>query len=121
VSFRDDVMPIFAARCASCHANPNESVYFGTGTTTEAEAVAVYDILLDGEPKQAPHLSFIVPGDPLRSYAMAKMEYDDPGGTCSEVMCSEPGCNLQAPPSAQLPEPELAVVRSWILGGALDD
>ncbi len=121
VGFRADVMPIFASSCASCHADPSASVYFGTGGTTEAEATAIYEVLLEGTPKQAPHLKFIVPGDPLRSYAMAKMEYDDPGGTCSEIQCSEPGCELQAPPTAQLPEADLAVVRSWILGGAAND
>jgi hypothetical protein len=114
-------MPIFAARCAGCHADPNASIYFGMGGTTDPEASATYTKLLDGTPKQAPHLSFVVPFDPVRSYMLAKVEYDDPGGTCSVVVCSEPGCNLQAPPSAQLPEEELAVLRSWVINGALDD
>ena len=121
VSFRTDVMPILAARCASCHADPEASVYYGMGGTTEAEASAVYTILLEGVPKQAPHLSFIVPSDPVRSYMMAKVEYLDPGGTCSAVQCDEPGCELLAPPAGQLPEAELAILRSWVMGGALDD
>ncbi len=121
VAYRADVMPILAARCSSCHSDPEESVYYGMGGTTEAEAVAIYDKLLNGIPKQAPHLRFIVPSDPVRSYMMAKVEYDDPGGTCSVIQCDEPGCELQAPPSAQLPENELAILRSWVLGGALDD
>lgn len=121
VSFREDVMPIFAESCASCHSNPEESVYFGTGGTTEPEATAIYAKLLTGVPKQAPHLNFVVPSDPVRSYMMAKVEYDDPGGTCAVIVCDEPGCNLMAPPSAQLPEPQLGVLRSWVMGGALDN
>lgn len=121
VSFRADVMPILATWCSSCHADETASVYFGEGGTSEAEAVAVRTKLLDGEPKQAPHLAFVAPGDPLHSYMLAKVEYADPGGTCSEVQCSEPGCELPAPPDGPLSEPDKAVLRSWVIGGALDD
>lgn len=121
VSYQNDVMPIFAQRCSGCHSNPNRSAYYGDGTTDAAIATAVRDKLLNETPIQAPNLRFVVPGDPLRSYMIAKVEYDDPGGTCALVQCSEPGCNLQAPPSAQLPEPELVILRSWVINGALDN
>ncbi|MFO0633609.1 MAG: hypothetical protein U0168_12230 [Nannocystaceae bacterium] len=40
------------------------------GGTTEAEATAVYEVLLHGAcPKQAPQLAFVAPFDPLHSYA----------------------------------------------------
>ena len=115
VSFAADVMPIFANRCASCHDDPSASVYYG------ADAAVVYDKALNGTPKQAPHLSFVVPNEPLVSYMLAKVEYEDPGGTCSLVQCSEPGCDLFAPPSGMLPESELAVLRSWVMTGAAND
>lgn len=121
VGFRADVMPIFAASCASCHMDADASVYFGLGGTTEAEATAVHAKLLDGLSKQAPHLAFVAPGDPLHSYMLAKIEYPDPGGTCSEVQCDEPGCELPAPPAGPLSEADKAVLRSWVIGGALDD
>lgn len=115
VSFAADVMPVFAQRCQSCHDDPTASTYYG------ADSATVYQKLLDGTPKQAPHLRFVVPGDPLTSYMMAKVEYDDPGGTCPLVACSEPGCELSAPPGNPLPQAELDILRSWVLGGALND
>jgi hypothetical protein len=121
VSFRADVMPIFAAACSQCHSDASASVYFGVGGTSEEEAVAVFAKLLSGEPKQAPHLAFVEPGDPLHSYMLAKVEYANPGGTCSEVQCAEPGCELPAPPAGPLGEADKGILRSWILGGALDD
>ncbi|MBX7082269.1 MAG: hypothetical protein K1X88_23885 [Nannocystaceae bacterium] len=121
VSFRADVMPIFASACSSCHADASKSIYFGQGGTTEAEATAVYDVLLHGVPKQAPQLAFVAPFDPLHSYMIAKIEYADPGHTCAAVQCDEPGCELAAPPAGPLPEADKATLRSWVLGGALDD
>lgn len=121
VGFRDAVMPILAAACSSCHADPTRSIYFGTGGTSEAEAAAVYDKLLNGGSIQAPALDFVTPGDPLHSYMMAKVEYAVPGATCAEVQCAEPGCELPAPPAGPIAESDKAILRSWILGGALDD
>jgi hypothetical protein len=115
VSFSGDVMPIFANRCASCHDDPTASVYYGS------DAAVVYDKALEGTPKQAPHLKFVVPNDPVVSYMLAKVEYEDPGGTCALVQCSEPGCDLFAPPAGMLPEAELAVLRSWVMTGAAND
>jgi hypothetical protein len=121
VSYRADVMPILATWCSPCHADPSASIYFGTGGTSETEAVAVRDKLLAGVPKQAPELAFVAPGDPLHSYMMAKIEYPIPGGTCSVIQCSEPGCELPAPPAAPLSESDKSTVRSWIMLGAADD
>ncbi len=115
VHFAADVMPIFQARCASCHNSTAESTYYGSNKA------AVYDKLLNGTPKQAPHLRFVAPNDPLRSYMLAKVEYSKPGGTCSVVQCNAPGCELSAPPGKPLPESERAVLRSWIMTGAAND
>ncbi len=115
VSFQGDVMPIFAARCQECHDDTTASTYYG------ADAAIVHDKLLNGVPNQAPHLAFVAPNDPLRSYMLAKVEYPIPGGTCSEVQCNEPGCELSAPPGNPLPEGERAVLRSWIMNGAAND
>lgn len=115
VSFRDDVLPLVQAECARCHDDPTASTYYG------ADGAVVYDKLLNGEPRQAPHLRFVAPGDPLHSYMIAKIEYSNPGGTCSAVRCSEPGCDLPAPPDRALSETQRAVLRSWVLLGARDD
>lgn len=121
VSFRADVMPIFATACSSCHTDPTASIYFGQGGTTEPEAAAIYAKLLEGESKQAPHLAFVAPGDPLHSYMLAKIEYPDPGGTCAAVQCDEPGCELPAPPAGPLSDQDKGVLRSWVMNGAADD
>jgi hypothetical protein len=115
VSFAGDVMPLFAAKCASCHNDTQASTYYGS------QATVVYDKLLNGTPKQAPHLKFVAPNDPLRSYMLAKVEYANPGGTCAAVQCSEPGCELSAPPNNPLTETERGVLRSWIMNGAAND
>jgi hypothetical protein len=75
----------------------------------------------DATPVQAPALRFVTPNDPLHSYMLAKVEYPNPGGTCSEVQCSAPGCELFAPPGQMLTEAEKAVLRSWIMTGAEND
>jgi hypothetical protein len=115
VRFSADVMPLFQARCARCHNDPSASTYYGSN------AALVHSKLLTGTPVQAPALKFVAPNDPLRSYMLAKVEYTNPGGTCSLVQCSAPGCNLYAPPGMMLPEAEKAVLRSWIMTGAKND
>ena len=114
VSFADDVMPLFAARCASCHMD-TAGTYYGS------DAALVFDKLLNATPVQAPQLRFVQPNDPLHSYMLAKVEYPNPGGTCSEVQCSAPGCELFAPPGQMLTEAEKGILRSWVMTGAEND
>ena len=108
-------MPLLTAKCASCHSNPAASTYFGPSAST------VYSKLLSGTPTQAPQLKFVAANDPARSYMMAKVEYANPGGTCSLVKCTAPGCELSAPPGKPLLESERAILRSWIIRGALNN
>lgn len=115
VSFGQDVMPLFQSKCAQCHNDTSASTYYGPN------AAVVYDKLLNGTPKQAPHLKFVAPNDPVRSYMLAKVEYANPGGTCSLVQCSEPGCELSAPPGNPLSEAERGILRSWVMSGAVND
>lgn len=115
VSFARDVMPIFAAKCAQCHLDETASTYYGP------KANVVYAKLLQGVPKQAPQLKFVAANQPATSYMLAKIEYANPGGTCSLVQCTQPGCDLFAPPGQMLPEAERAVLRSWIMTGAKFD
>jgi hypothetical protein len=121
VSFRNDVMPIFVESCWMCHQNPNDGIFLGYGGNTEQESTAVRDNLLTVTPHQAPNMIFVVPGDPLTSWLMAKVEYDNPGGDCPLIDCPNPGCDWFAPPSEILPAAQLDVLRSWIANGAPDN
>lgn len=115
VSFSNDVMPLFAARCAQCHLDTAASTYYGS------DATLVRTKLLNGTPIQVPQLKFVAPGDPVRSYMLAKIEYTNPGGTCELVQCTVSGCELFAPPGNPLPETERAILRSWVINGAPDN
>lgn len=121
VSLRNDVMPIFVESCWQCHQNENSGLYLGNGGTTDAESTAVRNSLLTVTPNQAPNEIFVVPGDPLNSWMMAKVEYDNPGGDCPLIDCTNPGCDWFAPPSEILPTAQLDILRSWIANGALDN
>lgn len=118
VSFRNDVMPIFVDSCWMCHQNPNDGIFLGYGGNTEDESTAVRDNLLTVTPHQAPNETFVIPGDPLNSWLMAKVEYDNPGGDCPLIDCPNPGCDWFAPPTEILPTAQLDVLRSWIANGA---
>lgn len=121
VSLRNDVMPIFVESCWMCHQNPNNGLYLGNGGNTDAESIAVRDSLLTVTPNQAPNEIFVIPGDPLNSWMMAKVEYDNPGGDCPLIDCTNPGCDWFAPPTEILPTAQLDILRSWIANGALDN
>lgn len=123
VSFRNDVMPIFVQSCWMCHQDPapEAGLFLGYGGTTDEEAVAVRNNLLTMTPHQAPDMIFVVPGDPLTSWMMAKAEYDNPGSDCPLIDCPNPGCDWFAPPTEILPTAQLDVFRSWIANGAPDN
>lgn len=121
VSLRNDVMPIFVESCWQCHQNANDGLYLGSGGNTDAESTAVRNSLLTVTPNQAPTEIFVIPGDPLNSWMMAKVEYDNPGGDCPLIECTNPGCDWFAPPSEILPTAQLDILRSWIANGALDN
>jgi hypothetical protein len=121
VSLRADVMPIFVESCWMCHQNPNDGIFLGYGGNSDAEATAVRDNLLTETPHQAPNEIFVIPGDPLNSWMMAKVEYDNPGGDCPLIDCPNPGCDWFAPPSEILPTAQLDILRSWIANGAPDN
>lgn len=121
VSLRDDVMPIFVQSCWMCHQNPNDGIFLGYGGNSDAEAMAVRNNLLTVTPHQAPNEIFVIPGDPLNSWLMAKVEYENPGGDCPLIDCPNPGCDWFAPPSEILPQQQLDILRSWIANGALDN
>lgn len=87
---------------SSCHGS-------GTGGL-QLDASSSYTNLVDVPSVQVPAVKRVVPGDPDGSYLMWKLE-----GTAGIVEDPMP------PPSGNLDAERIALVRSWIAAGALDD
>ena len=127
VSFEKDVLPIFQQTCnlVLCHSSdspaPREGLVLGPQygqPVTAADVDTVHGGLVGVAAKRAPNMVLVEPSDPLRSFLMAKLEYDDPSA-CSEVECGPDGCGTRQPPVVMpLYEDQLVVIRSWILAGA---
>ena len=94
VTYTDHVLPIFRARCGSCH-NANDR--------KGGLAVDSYATLIEGGSSG----TVVEGGDPDASYLWSLVTHE-----------SEP----KMPPNAdKLPESELAVIKSWIEGGLLEN
>lgn len=115
-SFRKDVVPILAARCASdaCHGNTQNKV--GVHFIT-SDPAAVYAELQKTSPT-ASGAKFVVPGEPKKSFLFAKIEgaQDDFTDTCTV-----PGCGETMPPGTKLGGEQRATIRTWIEQGAKND
>ncbi|REJ74963.1 MAG: hypothetical protein DWQ34_07270 [Planctomycetota bacterium] len=94
VTFVDDVLPIFKARCGSCH-NANDRK---GGLALDSFATA-----MEGGSSG----TVVEGGDPDASYLWLLVNHE-----------SEPA---MPPNSDKLPENELAVIRNWISGGLLEN
>jgi hypothetical protein len=98
-----DVAPLFAARCAGCHAGP--AAPHGLDLSSAALAAAG---LLAQPSQERPELSRVAAGDSARSYLLRKL-LDAP------TIVGDP---MPAPPDALLEHDELRLVADWIDGGA---
>jgi Planctomycete cytochrome C/WD domain, G-beta repeat len=93
VTFADHVAPIFKSRCNSCHNGDKQK----GGLNLETFSAAMQG---GGSGK------VVEPGDPDSSHLLALVAHTD-----------EP---KMPPNSPKMPDAELAVIRSWIEGGALE-
>ncbi|MBX3188188.1 MAG: hypothetical protein KF819_14295 [Labilithrix sp.] len=113
VSFKSDVVPILAARCATsaCHGNKENNL--GVHLIT-SDPAAVYTELQRESPT-ATGAKFIVAGDPAKSFFYAKIE-----GTQDDFSsnCLIPGCGETMPPGTKLPGESRETIRRWIAEGA---
>jgi hypothetical protein len=96
----DDVAPIFEAKCASCHHEPQR----GLNPLT-------YDSLLGARSTQT-DLFLVRPGDAPDSYLMRKLLWDYPDIEFTHQPPAWAG-------GEELEREELLVVEGWIAGGAL--
>ncbi|MDQ3032990.1 MAG: hypothetical protein M3Y87_11270 [Myxococcota bacterium] len=111
-SFSTDVWPILMARCVSCHGGGSGGLTFNSAATAHAALVGPdreRSLAMCTE-AEAP-LERVTPGDPDASFLVVKISGTPPAG-CGSLMPLSGG-----PLSAA----EIATIRSWIEGGALND
>jgi hypothetical protein len=123
VSFKADVMPIFAANCASasCHGiadSPQGNLFLGAQLAKGADADMVHTGL-DATSVQLPTMKFVVANDPANSYLMHKLDGDQCmfgdaciGGDCMATMPFS---------DTMLSVDDRDTVRRWIAQGAADN
>jgi hypothetical protein len=125
------VTDVFQGGCnfVSCHSSmspsPQEGLALGpqTGAPSSGDLDAIHAAIVNGQSKRS-SLSLVVPGDPAKSWLLAKVEYKfSPTSGCAEVdgTCSSgKGCGTQMPQGQAWPadDPRIAMLRAWIAGGA---
>lgn len=92
VSFSREVMPIFQAKCVSCH---------GLGVSIKGISLTSYEDLMD----TGAHEPLVVPGQPDESLLMFPLR-----STTSPM-----------PPTGLLPEEQIQTIEDWIRQGAKDN
>ena len=93
VTFDDHVKPIFNRRCASCH---------NSGKRSGDLDVTNFTNFMQGGSSGAA----VEPGDASSSYLYSLITHED---------------SPEMPPSGKIPDEEIAVVKNWIDGGALEN
>lgn len=119
VSFKANVLPIFASSCAfsTCHGSttgdPN-GIFLGA-----ASASTVRNGIVDVPSGELPSMVFVKPGDPRASYLMKKVD----GTQCLlDAQCKDGTCGDSMPKGdSLLDEDTRDTIRRWIAQGAKDD
>jgi hypothetical protein len=118
VSFRRDVMPVFAQSCAfsSCH---GATVGSANGVFLGADAARVHAGLVNARGSELASMPFVTPGDPRASFLLRKMD----GSQCAlDAACAGGACGDAMPKgSGPLEVATRDVVRRWIAQGAKND
>lgn len=106
----DDVEPILLRACAvgGCHLR-------APGAGGLVLAPSAWPAAVVGVPAQAnPAMQLVVPGQPERSWLVAKLDAAFCGATCDAAG----GCGGAMPPGEPLPDVERALIIAWIRDGA---
>jgi len=121
VSLRADVLPIFAANCATlptCHGSPTGIEVFLAGGAANASNIRAG--IVGVATVELPTMPFVTAGDPDKSYLMLKLD-----GTqgAYNAQCLEGTCGAQMPYGAPSPLDATTrdTIRAWITQGALDN
>lgn len=122
VSFRKQVLPIFAASCTfgSCHGSKsagNNGIYLGARGSV-ADAASIRAALLEKGPVAAPSMRYVTPSNHDSSYLWVKLT----GRFCAVPECADGKCGEAMPRGGDTLQPsDMSTVRSWIAQGAKDD
>jgi hypothetical protein len=118
-SFTDDVLPIFAARCAGAGCHRDTAPPGGTGGCLAAPAKNLslcddqaWQALVDAPAMELAGMSRVAPGDASRSFLMRKIIPGDAGGG---PIPTTPG--HRDPPDAPLSDTQLRLISDWIDNG----
>lgn len=103
----DDVQPILSRSCAlgGCHLNAPGAGSLVLDARWKAAMVGVPS-------KQNPATPLVAPGDPARSWLVAKLRRPFCGASCTQ------GCGGPMPPGEPVSPAELATIVGWIASGA---
>jgi predicted phage tail protein len=102
VSFKTDVLPIFAAACAGCH---------GTAAGLDLSDMAAHGALVNMASTQCATDKRVLPAEPDKSYLMWKLKGAAPTGACYKGVQMPKG-------GTPLSMAQLATVTDWIAAGA---
>lgn len=108
----DDVAAILERSCAlgGCHLSGP-----GAGGLVLGRSAATWRAALVNVPsQQSPAMALVAPGDPDRSWLVAKLRGAFCGATCDRAL----GCGGPMPPGEPLAAPERATIIAWIADGA---
>jgi hypothetical protein len=108
----DDVTSILERSCAlgGCHLSGPGAGGLVLGRSTAAWRTAMVNV----RSQQNPAMALVVPGDPDRSWLVAKILGAFCGVTCDRAL----GCGGAMPPGVPLSGPERATIIAWIADGA---
>jgi hypothetical protein len=109
----DDVAPILERSCAlgGCHLSGPGAGGLVLGRSTAAWRAALVNV----PSQQNPMMTLVAPGDPDRSWLVAKIR----GSLCDATCDRASGCGGPMPPGDPLSESERATIIAWIANGAL--
>jgi hypothetical protein len=106
VSYKNDVVPIFKKYCLPCHASDSNN-------PSELFMDSYADLMKGGE-----HGAPVVPGDPVKSLLLRKLEKEPPFG--DPMPLNKKRRKSQTPP-VRLTDEEVKVLQSWIEQGAKEN
>lgn len=110
VTFSNNIVPMVQESCAlaACHSSKESNL----GIYLTFEASQIYEELQKKSPTS--NEKHIVPGDPVQSYVLAKIEGRQGTAKCTGSC----GTEMPPPPDPKLTATQIAVWRKWITEGA---
>ncbi len=113
VSFRADIVPVFEKACAfaSCHgsAMAANGIFLG-----KSDPDGVFSRMVEQRSTRYPDQTFVVPGEPTKSFLVKKLEPTSCNRDCQAGACGEP----MPKNNAAIPAASRLELARWIAQGA---